>query len=176
MPNHQLKAQETEEFFPSADRGDRAEEFQASVPFDFRRPDRIPKSQLNAIQFLNEHLVRAVVSSLTVFLRTYVSGNLSSVEELPFAEFVDALRSPTCMAYLSTQPYDGYSLLEINPSLVSPILELVLGGNTKSNGEFDRKHEEFQIWSTFTLPETYFETADAALTQAIGFLQSKCDK
>ena len=144
MPNYQLIAQETEQSVPSADRADRAEEPQASVPFDFRRPDRIPKSQLSAIQFLHEHLVRAVVSSLTVFLRTYVSGNLSSVEQLPYADFVDALRSPTCMAYLAMPPYDGYSLLEINPSLVSPILELVLGGNAKSNRELDREITEVE--------------------------------
>ena len=136
MPNHQLKAQS------SADRGDRTA--QATVPFDFRCPDRMPKSQLSAIQFLNEHFVRAVVSSLTVSLRTYVAGSLTGVEQVPYGKFVDSLPSPACVAYLTMQPYDGYSLLEINSGLVCPILELVLGGKSKSNGELDREITEVE--------------------------------
>jgi flagellar motor switch protein FliM len=144
MPNRQLRAQKIDEYFPPADRGGRAGESQASVPFDFRRPDRIPKSQLSAIHFLPEQFVRAVMSSLTVFLRSYVSGNLIGVEQLPYAEFVDSLPSPTCMVYMAMQPYDGYSVLEINPSLIAPILELVLGGNSKNNGRLDREITEVE--------------------------------
>src|ERR1035441_2401338 len=144
MPNRQLRAQKIDEYFPPADRGGRAGESQASVPFDFRRPDRIPKPQLRAIHFVPEQFVRAVMSSLTVFLRSYVSGNLIGVEQLPYAEFVDSLPSPTCMVYMAMQPYDGYSVLEINPSLIAPILELVLGGNSKNNGGLDREITEVE--------------------------------
>lgn len=144
MPKYQLSEGKIDGNFPSADRGDRTRESQTSVPFDFRRPDRIPKSQLSAIHFLHEHFVRAVVSSLTVFLRSYVSGSLIRVEQLSYADFADSLPSPTCMAYLAMEPYDGCSLLEINPSLVATILELVLGGNPKNNGELDREITEVE--------------------------------
>jgi flagellar motor switch protein FliM len=143
MPKHQLSTQ-IDEYFPSARRGDGARESQPSVPFDFQRADRIPKSQLSGMHFLHEHFVRAVVSSLTVSLRSYVSGSLIRVEQSSYADFADSLPSPTCMAYLAMQPYDGYSLLEINPSLVAPILELVLGGNGKNNAGLDREITEVE--------------------------------
>ena len=139
----QLSTRKIDEVSSSAG-GDIAFESQASVPFDFRRSDRIPKSQLSEIHFLHEHFARAVVSSLTVFLRSYVSGNLIRVGELPYADFVDSLPSPTCMVYLAMQPYEGYSLLEISPSLVAPFLELVLGGNAKNNGGLDREITEVE--------------------------------
>src|SRR5512140_2337453 len=103
MPEHQLTAQ-IDEYSPSAGRGDSVWESQPTVPFDFQRADRIPKSQLSGMHFLHEHFVRAVVSSLTVSLRSYVSGSLLRVEQLSYADFADALPSPTCMAYLAMQP------------------------------------------------------------------------
>ena len=102
------------------------------APFDFRRPDRIAKSQLRAIHQLHETFVHSLVSSLSAYLRTYLQVNLVSVEQLSCAEFVDGLPSPTCMLTLGLRPYDGNGLLELSPSLVFPILEVLLGGDGKS--------------------------------------------
>jgi flagellar motor switch protein FliM len=84
------------------------------------------------------------VSSLTVFLRSYVSGTLVRVEQLPFGDFADSLPSPTCVAFLTMQPYDGYSLIEIDPSLAAAILDLVLGGDGKVTGDLDRELTEVE--------------------------------
>lgn len=98
-------------------------------PFDFSRVDRIPASQLAVVHFLQESFVRSVASSLAAYLRSYVSGTLVSVEQLRYSEFADGLVPPTCMAYVSMRPYEGYAAVEIGPALVTPILDLVLGGN-----------------------------------------------
>lgn len=110
-----------------------------AVPFDFRRLDRIAKSQLSALHFLHEAFVRNLSASLSVYLRSYVSGNLISVEQLPYSDFVDSLPSPTCMVYLSMHPYDGHSLVEVNQSLLSSILDLVLGGSGKIKTDLARE-------------------------------------
>jgi flagellar motor switch protein FliM len=140
-----MRAQKTDEYSPSADRGDPAEEGAASIPFDFRRPDRTSKSQLSDIQFLHERVARAVMSSLTILLRSSVSGGLTSVEQLTYGDFVDSRLSPTCATFLAIQPCDGYALLEIHPSLLAPILELLLGGSAKTHGELDREITEVEV-------------------------------
>ena len=99
-----------------------------AVKFDFRRPDRIPKSQVRAIHLLHDTFVRNLVSSLSAYLRSYLTVNLVSVEQLSYAEFLDGLPSPTCIVSLGLSPYDGNGVLELNPSLVFPILEMLLGG------------------------------------------------
>ncbi len=104
-----------------------------AVKFDFRRPDRIPKSQVRAIHLLHDTFVRNLVSSLSAYLRSYLTVNLVSVEQLSYAEFLDGLPSPTCMVSLGLSPYDGNGVLELNPSLVFPILEMLLGGTGKSS-------------------------------------------
>jgi len=102
-----------------------------AVAFDFRRPDRISKSQLRAIHQLHDNFVRALASSLSAYLRSYVIVNLVSVEQLSYSEFLGCLPSPTCLASLGLKPYDGNAILELNSTLVFPVLEILLGGDGK---------------------------------------------
>ena len=112
--------------------------------FDFRRPDRIAKSQLRAIHQLHDNFVRNLVSSLSAYLRTYLMVNLVSVEQLSYAEFVECLSSPTCIVSLNLRPYDGNAVLEVNPSLIFPILEILLGGNGKASTTIQREITEIE--------------------------------
>lgn len=113
-------------------------------PYDFRRPDRIPKDQLRAIHLLHENFARSLASSLSAYLRAYVTVNLVSVEQLSFLEFSQCLPSPTVMISLGMKPYDGNGVLEINPTLVFPILEMVLGGSGNAPMKVSREITEIE--------------------------------
>ena len=104
---------------------------QRAVPYDFRRPDRIAKDQLRSIHLLHENFARSLASSLSAYLRAYAIVNLVSVEQLSFQEFSKCMPSPTCIVSLGMRPYDGSAILELNPSLVFPVLEMLLGGGGK---------------------------------------------
>ncbi|MDR3698563.1 MAG: flagellar motor switch protein FliM [Candidatus Sulfopaludibacter sp.] len=139
--NRQLSQQEIDAVFQNMQ--DHRRESPA-IKFDFRRPDRIPKSQVRAIHLLHDTFVRNLVSSLSAYLRSYLTVNLVSVEQLSYAEFLDGLPSPTCMVSLGLSPYDGNGVLELNPSLVFPILEMLLGGTGKSSGAIQRDITEIE--------------------------------
>ncbi len=109
------------------------------TPFDFRHSNRLPNSQLNLIQVLHDSFVRLLTQSLSLTLRSFVSGNVMSVEQFAFGEFSARLQSPTCIVYLSMLPYEGYAAVEVNHSLLAPILDHVLGGNGKIDSELDRE-------------------------------------
>lgn len=115
-----------------------------AVAYDFRRPDRIAKDQIRAIHLLHENFSRSLASSLSAYLRVYVTANLISVEQLSFAEFSQCLPSPTCLVLLGMQPYDGNAVLEINLSLIFPILEAMLGGTGKSSLKVTREMTEIE--------------------------------
>src|SRR5580700_11730144 len=87
-----------------------------ALPYDFRRPDRIAKDQLRAIHLLHENFARSLAASLSAYLRAYVAVNLVSVEQLSFMEFTQCLPSPTSIILLGMRPFDGNTVLEINPS------------------------------------------------------------
>jgi flagellar motor switch protein FliM len=102
-----------------------------AAPYDFRRPDRIAKDQLRSIHLLHDNFARNLASSLSGYLRAYVVVNLISVEQLSFGEFIQCLPSPTVLVSLGMKPFDGNAVMELNPSLVFPLLEMLLGGNGK---------------------------------------------
>ena len=101
-------------------------------PYDFRRPDRIAKDQLRSIHMLHENFARSLASSLSAYLRAYVVVNLVSVEQLSFGEFSRVMPSPTSIISLGLRPFDGNAVLELNPSLVFPILEMLLGAGARA--------------------------------------------
>jgi flagellar motor switch protein FliM len=103
----------------------------SAAAYDFRRPDRIAKDQLRSIHLLHDNFARNLASSLSGYLRAYVIVNLVSVEQLSFAEFTQCLPSPTVLVSLGMKPFDGNAVMELNPSLVFPLLEMLLGGNGK---------------------------------------------
>lgn len=113
-------------------------------PYDFRRPDRIAKDQLRAIHILHENFARSLASSLSAYLRAYAVVNLVSVEQLSFLEFSQCLPSPSCIVSLGMKPFDGEALLEINPALVFPVLEMLLGGSGKGTAKLTREITEIE--------------------------------
>jgi flagellar motor switch protein FliM len=115
-----------------------------AIPFDFRRPDRIAKSQLRAIHLLHDNFARNLVSSLSAYLRSYLIVNLVSVEQLSYAEFLECLPAPTCIVSLGLRPYDGNAVLELNSALVFPILEMLLGGTGKTTAPIQREITEIE--------------------------------
>lgn len=112
--------------------------------YDFRRPDRIAKDQLRSIHLLHENFARSLASSLSAYLRAYAVVNLVSVEQLSFMEFTQCLPSPSCMVSLGMKPFDGSAVLELNPSLVFPILEMLLGGAGKVVTRINREITEIE--------------------------------
>jgi flagellar motor switch protein FliM len=131
----QLTEQQIDDYFAGSAVADVSSAEAAAVPFDFRGSGRIPQSQLQALQFLHEEFVRNLSSSLSLYLRSDVSGQLMSVEQSSFGKLADSLPSPTCMVHFTTQPHEGNILLEVNQSLVAPILDCVLGGDGKIDAD-----------------------------------------
>jgi flagellar motor switch protein FliM len=113
-------------------------------PYDFRRPDRIAKDQLRAIHVLHENFARSLASSLSAYLRAYVAVNLVSVEQLSFMEFSQCLPSPSCLVSLGMKPFEGNAVMEVNNTLVFPILEMLLGGSGKFTTKMNREITEIE--------------------------------
>lgn len=127
---------------PLIDAGDAA--ISAVTLFDARRSDRIAKSHLRAIQMLYENFVRSVMSSLSAYLRNYISLNLAAVDQLSYRQFLDRLPACSSMACVGLQPYGGNAIFEIDPSLTFPMLEILLGGSGKGTETVQRELTEIE--------------------------------
>lgn len=143
--NRQLSQQEIDAVFENLDdRKASTTPAKKGIRFDFRRLDRIAKSQLRAIHLLHDTFVRNLGSSLSAYLRSYLNVNLVSVEQLSYGEFLEGLPSPTCITSLSLKPYEGNAVLELNPSIIFPVLEILLGGSGKNPAVVQREITEIE--------------------------------
>ena len=107
--------------------------------FDFNRLDRIPKSQLQSLHLVHENFVRNLASNLSAYLRSYVALNFVSLEQISYAEFLEGVASPTCIAYVGLSPYEGTGVLELSNNLVFGLLELLLGSKGRPTAPLQRK-------------------------------------
>ncbi len=99
-----------------------------AVPYNFKRPDRISKDQIRFLQFMHDRFARNFSSVLSTYLRSIVEVELSSIEQITYSEFLMALPDPTFFCVLGVYPIDAKFALEINPSLVFPVIDRLLGG------------------------------------------------
>lgn len=97
--------------------------------YDFKRPERVSKEQMRALETLHEAFARNFGAGLSGFLRTIVEVKVASIDQLTFFEFTHSLPTPTCFNLLSCQPLEGNMCLEISPLIIYPIIDRLLGGS-----------------------------------------------
>ncbi len=96
--------------------------------YDFKRPERVSKNQVIALEALHEVFARNVGASLSGYLRTIMEIRLIPVEQFTYSEFTMSLPIPTSFNLLSCEPLEGNIILEVNPSILYPIIDRLLGG------------------------------------------------
>ncbi len=103
--------------------------------YDFRRPERVSKEQLKGLQSLFEAFAREVSIVFPPFLRTVVRVDLISIDQLTYDEFILSVARPTALAIVNMAPLDGNAVLELNPQMIFPIVDRVLGGRGEALSE-----------------------------------------
>ncbi|MCO6437875.1 MAG: flagellar motor switch protein FliM [Phycisphaerae bacterium] len=97
-------------------------------PYDFKRPERVSKEQMRALEGIHDTFARNFGASLSGFLRTIVEVRVATTEQLTYSEFIYSLPNPTNFNLLSVEPLEGQVCLEISPLIIYPILDRLMGG------------------------------------------------
>ena len=114
-------------------------------PYDFKRPERVGKEQMRSLQTMHEAFGRNFGASLSALLRTIVELKLTSVDQLTYSEFVFSLENPTCFNLINAAPLEGQLILDINLSLLFPIIDRLLGGGNDSGPPLRRPLTEIEL-------------------------------
>lgn len=115
------------------------------TPYDFKRPERVGKEQMRALQTLHEGFGRNFAAGLSAMLRSMVEVKLTSVDQLTYSEFVFSLENPTCFNLLKAEPLEGNLILDINPSILYPIIDRLLGGGNEGSPLARRPLTEIEL-------------------------------
>lgn len=115
------------------------------LPYDFKRPERVGKEQMRALQSLHEGFGRNFGAELSALLRCIVEVKLTSVDQLTYSEFIFSLENPTCFNLLRAEPLEGNLILDINPSILYPIIDRLLGGGKEAGTIARRPLTEIEL-------------------------------
>ncbi|MBA4119152.1 MAG: flagellar motor switch protein FliM [Isosphaera sp.] len=100
-------------------------------PYDFKRPERVSKDQMRALQTLHEAFARNFGASLSGYLRTIVEIKVATCEQMTYGEFISGLPNPTSFNLVNAPPLEGQLCLELSPLIIYPIIDRLLGGNSQ---------------------------------------------
>jgi flagellar motor switch protein FliM len=114
-------------------------------PYDFKRPERVGKEQMRSLQTMHEGFGRNFGAALSALLRTIVELKLTSVDQLTYSEFVFSLENPTCFNLINAAPLEGQLILDINLSLLFPIIDRLLGGGNDAGTVVRRPLTEIEL-------------------------------
>lgn len=127
----------------AAGRGQRTRE--RVLPYDFKRPERVGKEQMRALQSLHEGFGRNFGAELSALLRCIIDVKLMSVDQLTYSEFIFSLENPTCFNLLRAEPLEGNLILDINPTILYPIIDRLLGGGREGGAMARRPLTEIEL-------------------------------
>lgn len=99
--------------------------------YDFKRPERISKDQMRALQMLHETFARNFGATLSGNLRTIVEVSIRDASQKTYQEFVAESENPTSFNLIRCPPLEGQICLELSPLVIFPIIDRLLGGSNK---------------------------------------------
>ena len=99
------------------------------MAYDFKRPERVGKDQMRAMQSLHEAIARNFGASVSGMLRTMIETKLLSVDQLTYSEFVFSLDNPSCFNVVRADPLEGHWIFDIAPPLAYAVIDRMLGGD-----------------------------------------------
>ncbi|MDR3301822.1 MAG: flagellar motor switch protein FliM [Spirochaetaceae bacterium] len=96
--------------------------------YDFKRPDKFSKEQINTVRIMHETFARLTTTALSANLRSMVHVHVASVDQLTYEEFIRSIPTPTTLAIINMDPLKGNAILEIDPAITFSIIDRLFGG------------------------------------------------
>ncbi|GEL06665.1 flagellar motor switch protein FliM [Salisediminibacterium halotolerans] len=109
--------------------------------YDFKRALRFSKDQIRSLTRIHENFARLLTTQLSAQLRTFVSINVASVDQLPYDEFIRSVPKMTILNVFEPYPLDGRFVMEVNPNIAYAMLDRMLGGQGEAYDKVDNLTE-----------------------------------
>jgi flagellar motor switch protein FliM len=104
----------------------------AVSPYTFGQIPASDPGKVRSLVVLHETLALELSRYLSASLRTSIEVSKSSLESIPFGEFLQPFPEPAYIATVVAQPPEAFAALAMEMQVVFPILDLLLGGEGKA--------------------------------------------
>ncbi len=97
--------------------------------YDFSKPNKLAKDQIQTLRGIHENYARIVSNILSNQVRNNVKLTIVSIEQVTFGEFIRSIPNPTVMGIFTCEPLNGINILELNPQFCFNMIDLYFGGD-----------------------------------------------
>jgi len=102
---------------------------------DFRQAGQLTKDQVRQITSLHETFAPNLANSLGAYLRVGFQTSLVAVEQLVYNEFLARIPEQTYFTTINLMPIEEIGAIQIDLSLIFPMIDLLLGGSGQGVSE-----------------------------------------
>jgi flagellar motor switch protein FliM len=95
---------------------------------DFQRPRVLDDAQIEVLAAVHERVARSFAPALSTVVRCKAQVKLSHLDQTTYGQWLRELDKPTCLSVLRTAPIVGELALDLNLSILFPILDRMMGG------------------------------------------------
>jgi flagellar motor switch protein FliM len=101
------------------------------ISWDARQAGQIGREQMRAVSALHESFARNLTHSIGAYLRIGFTAALVSAEHLNYGEFLQRIPEVTYLASITVNPVGEIAVLQLDHSVVFPLIDVLLGGEGK---------------------------------------------
>ncbi|MGV2516767.1 UNVERIFIED_CONTAM: flagellar motor switch protein FliM, partial [Bacillus subtilis] len=85
--------------------------------YDFKRALRFSKDQIRSLTRIHDNFARLLTTHFSAQLRSYIQITVSSVDQVPYEEFIRSIPNMTLLNLFYVSPLEGRIMLEVNPTI-----------------------------------------------------------
>jgi len=112
--------------------------------YDFRHPVFLSAAELRKLRLRHEEFIRALSSRMSIFLRLEFTLQMSKLQTVTYAKFLEGLANPTQLTLFKVDPLRGIGVLDVHPRLGLTIVDRLLGGPAHSVSN-DREFSDIEM-------------------------------
>lgn len=96
--------------------------------YNFKRALRFSQDHIRTITRIHEHYPRLMGTYLSTQLRTAVTLQIESIDQLTYDEYIQTIPKGSILNIFSASPLEGNMIMEVYSNIAYTILDRVLGG------------------------------------------------
>ncbi len=96
--------------------------------FDFRRPSKFSRDHMRGLEVVHEMFVRRVSGTLSHRLRSIVTIEPFSTDQITYEDYIRSMPNPSVIATMSMHPLPGSIVVEMSTALALSFVDRLLGG------------------------------------------------
>lgn len=108
--------------------GDEVEDNSDHSQFDFRRPSKFAREHMRSLESAHEVFIRRFTSLYTQALRTVVTLELISSDQITYEDYTRSIPNPSVLTSFTVAPLPGTVVIEMSTQMALTLIDRILGG------------------------------------------------